>query len=152
VVDVTTQRAESTYRPRTSPGRTATPPARSAGPAGLTAAGVAVVVFVGSLVGMLIGAVTVGALSWIFSVFFVAVTGYAAYQVRRSDIAAALIVPPLAYAVLVTGHEFVTETGSLVDKVAFALNEMLNVAPTLWIAFGLAVLVVAYRIWRGRQP
>jgi hypothetical protein len=151
VVDVTTQRAETTYRPRTSLSRTAGAAPRSTGSSGLTAAGVAVVVFVASLVGMLIGAVTVGALGWIFSLSFIAGTGYAAFQVRRRDIAAALIIPPLAFAVLVSGHEFVTETGSLVDKVAFALNEMLNVAPTLWIAVGVAVLVVGYRVWRGRR-
>jgi hypothetical protein len=149
VVHVTTQRAQPSARPRTPAGGVAR---RPQGASGLTAAGAVVVVLVGSLVGLLAGAFTSGSIGWIFGICFVATAAYAAAQIRRRDIAAALIVPPLVFAFLVMGYEFVSQSGSAIDRFAFGLNEILDAASTLWIGTGVAVLIVAYRIWRERRP
>jgi hypothetical protein len=145
---VTTQRTQPSYRPRTSAGG---PARRPQAAAGLTAVGVLVIVFVGSLVGLLAGAFTSGSIGWMFGICFVAITAYTSFQVRRRDIAAALIVPPLVFAVLVIAYEFFSQSGSAIDRFAFGLNEILDAAPTLWIATGVAVVIVAYRIWRERR-
>jgi hypothetical protein len=129
------------------------PPApRQGGSPGLTAAGVLVVLFAASLVGMLLDVFTGGGLGWIFGVFFIAASGYVASQVRRADLAWAVIGPPVVFAVLVVGRSLVTDTGGLLTKIVDGLNGLLDYGPMLWIGTGLAAVLVAVRVWRYRRP
>ena len=122
---------------------------------GLTAAGVAVVVLTVSLVGLLVDAFTGGGIGWLFGGCFIAVSGYAAAQVRRRDLAWAVIDPPLVFALLVVLYDVVTKTGDLLTKAVSGLNGLLDYGPMLWIGTGLAAVIVAYRAWsfrRARRP
>jgi hypothetical protein len=118
---------------------------------GLTAAGVAVVVLAVSLVGMLVDAFTGGGIGWLFGGCFVASSGYAASQVRRRDLAWAVIDPPLVFALLVVVYAVATKTGDLLTKVVAGLNGLLDYGPMLWLGTGLAAAVVAYRVWSFRR-
>lgn len=131
------------------------PPARAGkrGPgasaeAGLTAPGVFVVVGAVSLVAMVVDTFVGSGVGWLFGGFFVAVSGYAALQVRRSDLVWAVIAPPLVFAVLVCTHAFWTTTGDLLPRVVALGNALFDQGPILWIGTGLAAGIVAWRYWR----
>jgi hypothetical protein len=119
-----------------------------AGSAGLTAPGVFVVVGAVSLVAIIVDAFTGGGIGWLFGGFFVAVSGYAALQVRRSDLLWAVIAPPLVFAVLVCGHAAWTTTGDLLTRLVAMGSALFDLGPMLWIGTGLAAVVAAWRYWR----
>ena len=150
--------AAGTSRPARSPrqgDRSARSPVQRSRPAqapGLTAPGVTVIVFAGSLVGMLLDVFTGGGLGWLFGVAFIASSAYAAFQVRRADRAAAIIAPPLVFAVLVMADKFIGSAGDIVAKSVGALNALLDYGPMLWIGSGLSVLIVGFTMWRERRP
>ena len=124
--------------------------ARQASP-GLTAAGVVVIVFGASLFGLLIDVFTGDGVGWLFGIVFIVVSAYAAFQVRRSDIAAGVIVPPLVFAALVVPEMIIASPGELLTKVVNGLNALLDNGPMLWIGSGLTVLIVSWRVWQHRQ-
>ncbi len=130
----------------------AAPAARSAthGAAGLTVPGVVVVVTAVSLVGLLLDSFTGGGIGWVFGGFFVVGSAYAATQVRRTDLAWAVVVPPLVFAVLVVGHSLLADPGGLLSKVVAGLNGLLDYGPQLWVGTGAAAAVVAWRRWGDR--
>ncbi len=111
-----------------------------------------VIVFAGSLVGMLLDVFTGGGVGWLFGVVFIASSAYAAFQVRRADRAAAVIAPPLVFAVLVMADKFIGSTGDVVAKSVGALNSLLDYGPMLWIGSGLSLLIVGFTMWRERRP
>ena len=110
------------------------------------------IVFAGSLVGMLLDVFTGSGVGWLFGVTFIASSAYAAFQVRRVDRAAAIIVPPLVFAVLVMADKFIGSTGDMVAKSVGAINALLDYGPMLWIGSGLTVLIVGFTVWRERRP
>ena len=112
------------------PAATAVTPA-----AGLTAPGVVVVVSAASLVGMLLDSFTGGGIGWLFGAFFVVASAVRRLQVRRNDLAWAVIVPPLVFAVLVFGHAR-PRAGGLLSKVVTGMNDLLDYGPMLWIGTG----------------
>jgi hypothetical protein len=118
---------------------------------GLTAPGVAVIVFAASLFGLLIDVFTGNGVGWIFGVVFIAASGYSALQARRIDVAAAMIAPPLVFALLVVGYKIISSPGELLTKVVAGMNGLLDDGPMLWIGSGLTVLIVAYRLWQERR-
>lgn len=124
--------------------------ARQSSP-GLTAAGVVVIVFGASLFGLLIDVFTGDGVGWLFGIVFILVSAYAALQVRRSDIAAGVIVPPLVFAALVVPEMIIASPGELLTKVVNGLNALLDNGPMLWIGSGVTVLIVSGRVWRDRQ-
>jgi hypothetical protein len=119
---------------------------------GLTAAGVVVIVFAGSLVGMLLDVFTGGGVGWLFGVFFIVSSAYAAMQVRRADRAAALIAPPLVFALLVMADKFIGSPGQLLSKAVSGVNALLDYGPMLWIGSGLTVLIIGFKVWQERRP
>jgi hypothetical protein len=125
--------------------------APAGGTAGLTAAGVVVIVFAGSLVGMLLDVFTGGGVGWLFGVFFIVSSAYAAMQVRRSDRAAAVIAPPLVFAVLVMADKFIGSPGQLLSKAVSGVNALLDYGPMLWIGSGLTVLIIGFKVWQERR-
>ncbi len=120
---------------------------------GLTSPGVAVVVFAGTLVGLLIDAFTIDS-GVIVGVAFVASCLYAALQVRRSDLLAAVLVPPLVFLVLTVGRELIApeSSGGLSTKVLQVASDLATAAPALWAGTALAGVVVAVRWRRGARP
>ena len=140
---------ELSVRPRPNAGRPQRQQPGTAGAeAGLTAPGVFVVVGAVSLVAMVLDTFTGGGVGWLFGGLFVAVSGYAALQVRRSDLVWALIAPPLVFAVLVCGHAFWTTTGDLLPRLVALGNALFDLGPMLWVGTGLAAVIVGWRYWR----
>jgi hypothetical protein len=135
---------ELSVRPQPRPGKGARPLTES----GLTAPGVFVVVGAVSLVAMIVDTFVGSGVGWLFGGFFVAVSGYAALQVRRTDLLWAVIAPPLVFAVLVCGHASWTTTGDLLPRVVALGNALFDQGPILWIGTGLAAGIVAWRYWR----
>jgi hypothetical protein len=111
-----------------------------------------VVVFAGSLVGLLLDVFTGAGIGWLFGVFFILSSAYAALQVRGVDRAAAVIAPPLVFAVLVMADKFIGSTGDAFAKSVGALNSLLDYGPMLWIGSGLSVVIVGFRMWQERRP
>jgi hypothetical protein len=107
-----------------------------------------VVVGAVSLVAMVVDTFTGGGIGWLFGGLFVAVSGYAAMQVRRSDLLWAVIAPPLVFAVLVCGHAFWTTTGDLLPRLVAPVSALFDLGPMLWLGTGLAGAVAAWRHWR----
>jgi hypothetical protein len=124
--------------------------ARTVGSPGLTVAGVVVVVLVGSLVGLLIDAMTGTGLGWIFGLFFAAASAYGALKVRLADLAAGVIVPPLVFAVLVGMYFLVTGSGGLKTQVVDGAVALIDQGPQLWLGTGLALVIVLVR-WRASR-
>jgi hypothetical protein len=120
------------------------------GSAGLTATGVAVVIFAVSLVGMLVDVFTGGGIGWLFGGFFVASCCYGAAQVRRSDLVWAVVVPPLVFAALVVPHAVFTATGGALSQVVAGMNGLLDLGPVLWVGTGAAAAIAAWRRWGSR--
>lgn len=123
---------------------------RKVGSPGLTVAGVVLVVLVGSLVGLLVDAMTGTGLGWIFGLFFAAASAYGAARVRRSDLAAGVIVPPLVFAVLVGLYFLVTGSGGLKTQVLDGVVALIDQGPQLWLGTGLALVIVLVR-WRAAR-
>jgi hypothetical protein len=116
--------------------------------AGLTAPGVAVVVLAGTLVGLIIDRFTVDS-GMVFGVAYVLSCGYAALQVRRRDLVAALVIPPLIFAVLVTGRALVNPDTSptMSARTLQVASDLATLAPAVWIGTALATVIVIVR-WR----
>jgi hypothetical protein len=124
-----------------------TPPRRTA----LTAVGVLIAVTVPTMVAAAVDCLLFDDVHWIFDIVFVAASFHAATIVRRRDLLAPVIVPPLAYAagllvavqfgVLTAGHGFV-------GKLA-GLGALLALKPRpLFLGTGLAAALIAAR-WAG---
>jgi hypothetical protein len=100
------------------------------------------------LVGFILAWITDG-LGIVFQLVFIGLAAYGALRVRRRDLLAAFIVPPLAYAAaIVIASPALGITGGLIVGLATNVGSFLAVgAPWLFlgtaIAFGIAV-------WRGR--
>lgn len=123
---------------------------RAARTVGLTAPGVVVVVLAGSLVGLLLDTFTGGGLGWVFGSLFALSSAYAALQVRRSDLAAAAITPPLVFAALLLVHSLVGGSGGLRTQGIEALVNLIDLGPKLWLGTGLALAIVLVR-WRQQR-
>jgi hypothetical protein len=120
---------------------------------GLTAPGVAVVVLAASVVGAVIDTTVGNDLGPFFAVLFVAASLYAATQVRRPDLFAAIIVPPLVFLSIITAHEILAPTGksrALIDLLGDLISALALGAPTLWAGTVVAAVVVFLRHRRGR--
>ena len=126
-------------------------PTRTARRQALTAWGVALMVTGPTVVAAALEAMVTGNLHWFFDLVFIAASFHAATLVRRRDLLAGVIVPPLAYcAGLFTGVQFgVLRAGhGLVGQLA-SLGALLAVkAAPLFIGTALAAVLIAAR-WAG---
>src|SRR3954452_1586706 len=123
------------------------------GAPGLTAPGVAVIVLGASVLGAVIDSVVRGDLGPFFAVLFVASSVYAATQVRRRDLLAAVIVPPLVFLAVLVVHELLSPTGksrALIDLVGDIVSTLALNAPTLWLGTVAAAVIVFVRYRRRR--
>jgi hypothetical protein len=119
----------------------------------LTAWGVLLMVTVPTVLAAAFDALLTGDVHWIFDLVFVAASFHAATLVRRRDLLAAVVVPPLAYcAGLFTAVQFgVLRAGEgLVSQLA-SLGALLAVKPRpLFLGTALAAALVAAR-WAGTR-
>jgi hypothetical protein len=98
-------------------------------------------------------AMVLGNVHWFFDLVFIAESFHAAAQVRRRDLLAGVIVPPLAYcAGLFTAVQFgVMRAGSGLAGQVTSLGALLAVKPEpLFLGTTLATALIAAR-WIGAQ-
>lgn len=119
---------------------------------GLTATGAVAVALLLGLAGGAVDVLTGPGLREVFAVSFVAGCGIAAFTVHREDLAAAVVMPPLVYVVLLAIGGLVeraTASGSLLTQQAIELvNALVTSAPVLMAATGLALVVALVRARR----
>ena len=134
--------------PMARPAKDAKARVQRGGAPGLTAPGVAVIVLGASALGAVIDSIVRGDLGTFFAIMFVASSVYAATQVRRRDLLAAVIVPPLVFLTILGVHELVSPTGTsraLIDLVGDLVSTLALNAPTLWLGTGAAAVIVFVR-------
>jgi hypothetical protein len=128
-------------------------PASAARRQALTAWGVVLMVTGPTVAAAALEAMVTGNLHWFFDLVFIAASFHAATLVRRRDLLAGVIVPPLAYcAGLLTAVQFgVLRAGNgLVGQLA-SLGALLAVKPRpLFIGTALAAALIAAR-WAGAR-
>ncbi len=140
--------AEATPAPSPSVAGKATARVQRGGTAGLTAPGVAVIVLGASALGAIIDSIVRSDLGPFFAIMFVASSVYAATQVRRRDLLAAVIVPPLVFLTILGVHELISPTGTsraMIDLTGDLVSTLALNAPTLWIGTGAAAVIVFVR-------
>ena len=133
-----------------TPRRPAPAPARR--PA-LTAFGVLLAVTVPTVLAAALDSALTDSVHWIFGLVFVAAAFHAATLVRRRDLLAGVVVPPIAYcAGLLTAVQcgVLKAGGGLVDELA-SLGALLALKPRpLFLGTGLAAALIAAR-WAGTR-
>jgi hypothetical protein len=147
---------DPSYVPRTVaepvPSSTVTPPVVQGGGRGLTYSGVAVVVIAVTVLVAFADALINDKLGVITGVALAVSSIYAALTVRRSDIWAAVVMPPLAFlvAALTAGQLTLDSSGSLLLREAYMLFRTLAVnAP--WILGTTVVCLVIVLVRRARS-
>jgi hypothetical protein len=134
--------------PTPTPAALAAPRVQRGSARGLTGPGVALVLLAASVVGAVIDTTVGDDLGPFFAVLFVASSLYAATQVRRADLFAAVIAPPLVFLLVVGVHEVLAPTGNsraLIDLVGDLVSALALGAPTLWAGTAVAAAVVLLR-------
>ncbi|WP_344663663.1 DUF6542 domain-containing protein [Catenulispora yoronensis] len=119
----------------------------------LTAWGVLLTVTVPTVLAAAADALLTGGVHWIFGLVFVAAAFHAATLVRRRDLLAGVIVPPLAYcAGLLAAIECgVLDAGHGIGNHLASLGALLALKPRpLFLGTGLAAALIAAR-WAGTR-
>lgn len=119
----------------------------------LTAWGALLMVTGPTVAAAVLEAVAIGDVHWFFDLVFIAASFHAATQLRRRDLLAGVVVPPLAYcAGLFTAVQFgVLHAGSGLVGQAASLGALLAVKPEpLFLGTGLAALLTVAR-WLGTR-
>lgn len=119
----------------------------------LTAFGVLLAVTVPTVLAAALDSLLTGTVHWIFGIVFVAATFHAATLVRRRDLLAGVIVPPIAYgAGLLTAVQFgVLRVGGGVLNELASIGALLALKPRpLFLGTGLAAALLAAR-WAGTR-
>ena len=122
---------------------------------GLTATGAVAVALGLGLLGGVVDVVTGAGLRGTFAVLFVLGCAIAAYKVHREDLVAAIVIPPLVYAVLVGAAAIGRASGaggSVVKQNVLELFSALVLnARVLLVATAAAAIVAALRIGTDRR-
>jgi hypothetical protein len=123
---------------------------------GVTGRGVVVLILIlTGLVGLLEVAFA-GHRGAAFAVAFVLTSAVGALVVRRRDLPAAIIAPPLLYCVLIAALSVVDthdqSGGFITRKAIYVGNAFVTGAPTLWTGTLAAAAIVWYRHRAGRPP
>jgi hypothetical protein len=121
--------------------------------AGLTYSGVVVVVMAATVVAAFVEALARHEIGWITGVALLASSVYSALVVRRPDIWAAVVVPPLAFlvAALTAGQLTLGKSGGLLVRQGVGLFQTLAVnAP--WVLGTTLICLVIVLVRRRREP
>ncbi len=122
---------------------------------GLTALGTGLLAVVAGGAGALVDIVLFDKLGVAFGVTFVFGCVFSAARVHVDDLIGVVIMPPLAYAVIITGTVFLHPSGSsgnggLRNNAIDIGSEMILKAPVLLVAFGLVVVIAIRRGQRAK--
>lgn len=137
---------------RTDAARPAVASARTQRPSGrgVTARGVVVLVLVGTAAVGIVELVIVGHRGHLFGVAFAVAAAFGALAVRRRDLPAAMIAPPLLYCVLISVFSFIDTsdtTGSFLSRrTTYLAIAFVTGAPAMWIGTAAAVAIGWYRL------
>lgn len=122
---------------------------------GLTATGAVTVALGAGLVGGAVDVLTGAGLRTTFAVLFVLGCALAAYKVHREDLFAAVVIPPLVYAVLVGAAGIGRASGAggsfVKQNVLELFSALVLNARTLLAATGAAALVALLRVLTSRR-
>jgi hypothetical protein len=123
---------------------------------GVTGRGVVVLILIlTGLVGLLEVAFA-GHRGAAFAFAFMFSSAVGALVVRRRDLPASIIAPPLLYCVLIAALSVVDthdQSGGFITRKAIYIgNAFVTGAPTLWVGTAAAVAIAWYRHRAGRQP
>jgi hypothetical protein len=123
---------------------------------GLTAVGAVSVALVLGAAGGLVDVLTGEGLRTVFAVCFIAGCAFAALKVHREDLVAAVVMPPLVYAVIALLAGAFSQTaavGGVLTRNALELATSLVLgAPVLLSATALAFVIAVVRGVAGRKP
>lgn len=130
------------------------PRSRPSGESGLSATGGTLLNLVVTLVGGMVDAVVTNSFGWIFGLSFFASAAFVALRIRYADLLAAVIVPPITFAVviIVAGQFLPSSGGSWLRRQALDLASTLALgAPVLLSTTATAGAVIAFRWLRARH-
>jgi hypothetical protein len=117
---------------------------------GLTGRGVCVLVAVATFAGGLLDMAISGHRGHLFGVLFAIASALGALAVRKKDLRAAMVAPPLLYCVLIFVMSLIDQgglTGGLLTREAFYLgNAFVTGAPAIWVGSLLAAAIGWYRL------
>ena len=123
---------------------------------GLTAMGAVAIGLAIGLVGAVIDVKTGRGLRTVFAVCFITGSALAALLAHREDLKATVIMPPLTYCVLALVGAAIGRTasaGGFVKQNALELvSSLIQGAPVLYAATGLALLIALVRSRAARRP
>ncbi|MFN2539177.1 MAG: DUF6542 domain-containing protein [Mycobacteriales bacterium] len=123
---------------------------------GLTAMGAVTIGLAIGLIGAVIDVETGSGLRTVFAVCFVSGSALAALLAHREDLKATIVMPPLTYCVLALvgaaiGHS--GSSGGFMKQQALELaGSLIDGAPVLYAATGLALLIAVVRLRSARRP
>lgn len=123
---------------------------------GLTAMGAVAIGLAIGFVGAVIDVRTGAGLRTVFAVCFVTGSAIAALLAHREDLKATVIMPPLLYCVLALvgaaiGHS--SSSGGFVKQQALELvSSLIDGAPVLYLATGVALVIALVRLRSARRP
>jgi hypothetical protein len=120
---------------------------------GITGRGIVALIAVTTFVGGLADLVISGHRSFLFAIAFVITSALGAFVVRRRDLPAAMIAPPLIYCVLIVFMSVIDQsglTGGLATREGYYIgNAFVTGAPTIWIGTAVAAAIGYLRLRRA---
>lgn len=123
---------------------------------GLTAMGAVTIGLAIGFVGAVIDVETGRGLRTVFAVCFIAGSALAALLAHREDLKATVIMPPLTYCVLALVGAAISRTASaggfLKQSALELVSSLIQGAPVLYAATGLALVIALVRLRSARRP
>jgi hypothetical protein len=123
---------------------------------GLTAMGAVAIGLTIGFIGAVIDVETGRGLRTVFAICFVTGSALAALLAHREDLKATVVMPPLTYCVLALVGAAISRTassGGLIKQNALELvSSLIDGAPVLYAATGLALVIALVRLKFARRP
>ena len=101
-----------------------------------------------ALVAALLSVLVTDTLGWVFTIPFILVSGYCAWEVRADRVRAALIMPPLVMLVVVLITPWVSgDANGIRSGLLRSATILTKMAPPLTAAVALSAAILAWRRW-----
>lgn len=134
----------------------ATPPepegrlVRSKSRPGLTGIGVGVLGTAVAVVAAILSELITDGLGWMFTIPFVLVSAYCAFEVAQNSLRSAVVMPPLVTFVVAAIDPIWGDPAGIRGWVLKTLTTLTTLAPTMMVATAIAGAIVGWRHWRSR--
>ena len=134
----------------------ATPPepegrlVRSKSRPGLTGIGVGVLGTAVAVVAAILSELITDGLGWMFTIPFVLVCAYCAFEVAHNSLRSAVVMPPLVTFVVAAIDPIWGDPAGIRGWVLKTLTTLTTLAPTMMVATAIAAAIVGWRHWRSR--